>query len=306
MKLLLRKNFLVAFIFILIMATCLYAMQIYVYDHSFSPGSTYTYDVEQTDTIDQLKAKIEDLQSIPVNQQYLYFNGVFLEESYTLQDYNVQKNNTLDLYNYDTALPVSLTEFIAISNGNSVLIQWVTESETDNLGFILDKSIAETNDWQLVASWTTHSALAGQGSTSSRTEYSFTDVNVKENTGYRYRLASVSINGTIQIEKETEYAGRTAGLPIAFTLEPPYPNPFNSSVKIIYHLNADETVRIDVHDIMGRLVKVLLQDGRQQAGSYTLTWDGTDNSGVTAPSGEYIIRITTDNRQLTGKVLLLK
>ena len=75
--------------------------------------------------------------------------------------------------NKDYALPVKLSHFTAHPDKDLIVLEWTTESEFKNLGFILERRQSSITDWSEIASYIRNSELMGQGSVSYCTEYRF-------------------------------------------------------------------------------------------------------------------------------------
>ncbi len=93
--------------------------------------------------------------------------------------------------------------------------------------------------------------------------------------------------------------------PNNYYLSEAYPNPFNPSTSIKFNIAREEIVIIKVYDILGKEVKILL-DENMKSGKYQLTWDGTDNFGNRISSGTYFINMVAGDFYKSIKIVLLK
>jgi hypothetical protein len=93
--------------------------------------------------------------------------------------------------------------------------------------------------------------------------------------------------------------------PGQFIVEQNLPNPFNPRTVISFAITSDERVRIEVYDILGRLVCVLA-DTRFQAGTHQVVWDARDSAGRTVSSGVYVYRVSAGARVVTKKMVLMR
>jgi len=94
--------------------------------------------------------------------------------------------------------------------------------------------------------------------------------------------------------------------PTAYSLRQNYPNPFNPTTLINYSIPNAGNVVLSVYDVLGSKVTDLVNTF-QQAGSFNVTWDGTNQYGTKVTSGTYFYQLKTDNGFVeTKKMILLK
>ena len=120
-----------------------------------------------------------------------------------------------------------------------------------------------------------------------------------ERPARRFRV----ISGT---EAYAESARRGIPLvPLDFALDPAYPNPFTGSATLSYQLGERARVVLEVFDVLGRRVGVLV-DAEQDAGRYEVGWSGQSEGWASVASGVYICRLRTGAFMASQRLVLVR
>jgi flagellar hook assembly protein FlgD len=98
---------------------------------------------------------------------------------------------------------------------------------------------------------------------------------------------------------------KLVAIPDEFRLLPNFPNPFNPETRISYHLPQTTSVRLEVFNSRGELVRVL-ENSAKAAGIHTVFWNGQNASAQAVASGLYFYRLQAGAQQLVQKMLLMK
>jgi hypothetical protein len=191
-------------------------------------------------------------------------------------------------------LPVELSSFVSVINGNSVTLNWSTSTETNNAGFDIERSAVN-------GSWSKIGSVSGNGTSTTPHSYSYTDRAVASGK-YNYRLKQTDFNGNFEYHNLGSEV--IIGVPVKFDLAQNYPNPFNPSTKINYDLPADGKVAIRLFDMSGKEVALLVNEVKT-AGYHTVDFNASNLS-----SGVYFYSISVEangnNFTATKKMMLVK
>ena len=222
--------------------------------------------------------------------------------------------NTLSATNFvivnDCPLPVTLSSFTAVYANGSSLLEWTTQSETNNSGWNVYRS--GTNDANAIVQLN-GSMIEGAGTTTSPSDYTYEDNSeaVPGNT-YYYWIESVDNGGATSLFS-------TAGVVIPFDEDNDdapdvldtngiqnYPNPFNPSTILAYKADDLANAQITIYNTKGQVIRVLSDLPIQSENSGSVEWDGKNTLGESVSSGIYFYKLSANGEQYLKKMILAK
>jgi len=187
-------------------------------------------------------------------------------------------------------IPVELTAFTAVPEGNNVSLNWQTASETNNKGFDVER--------QADSQWEKIGFVEGNGTSTAPHSYSYTDRNLNEGR-YNYRLKQIDFDGSYKYSGTVEV--QTGGTPDQYFLSRNYPNPFNPSTTIEFTLPENAgNVRLTIYNVLGEKAAEIVNSSLA-AGKYSYKWNAKNFT-----SGIYFYELKTEKYISVKKMILLK
>jgi len=185
-------------------------------------------------------------------------------------------------------VPVELSLFNAIMKQGQVLLEWRTETETNNFGFEIQRS--ETG-----SEFTKIGFIPGRQTTSQPQRYVYSDCDISSGDFF-YRLKQIDTDGSFHF---SETRTVTIAAPKDVRMSGCYPNPFNPATTIPYEIGDAgiglQRVQLIIFNSLGEKVRVLVND-EMRAGFYSVKWDGKNDHGDRVASGTYLGFLSVNGR----------
>ncbi len=214
-------------------------------------------------------------------------------------NYAEKMKNPLEISVSQNAVPVELITFEAVTDKNNVLLKWSTATESNNLGFDVQRREKNSDTWKIL------DFVKGHGTTATSHFYMYYDNTLQAGT-YLYRLKQIDYNGQFELSKTIEVS---LNAPNYFSLQQNYPNPFNPITKINFQIPAEvgdhATISLDIYNLLGEKVKSFVHESKS-AGYYSIEWNGNDENANPAPSGIYVYRLQAGHFVASKRMVLMK
>ena len=208
-------------------------------------------------------------------------------------------SNNADSVSIHVFVPVELSSFTASIERDAVKLEWVTQSESETMGFYILRKDSHDGEYRRISD----SLIPAAGNSQVERKYVYLDkVDLSKGQTYYYKLVDVAFNGKITAHEPVMLSSAS---PSTYELEQNYPNPFNLSTTIRFQLRKSENVELTIFNMKGQLVRNLF-DGHLNAGVHEMKWDGCNNLGQVVPSGNYIYSLKVNNFERIQKMILIK
>lgn len=185
-------------------------------------------------------------------------------------------------------IPVELSSFSATPVDGGVELAWVTQSESDNLGYHIYRATDSGGEYIKI----TEDLIPGAGNSSTDQHYRYVDDTVVAGATYSYMLGDISFSGV-----EARHGPVTVSVPAVVSelyLRQAVPTPILTTGEIHFGIPAAGKTKLALYDIAGREQGVLI-NSTMEAGLHSITLNRADINGQHLGAGSYILKLVTES-----------
>ena len=266
-------------------------------DNGSDSGSAYIFHRSGTIWTEQAKITASDGAAYDRFSRSVSISGGYVVIGAHDDDDNGNHSGSAYIYYDDPSTPVELSTFTAVYTNGSSLLQWTTQSESNNQGWNIYRSQTVLEDAVQINGY----LIPGAGTTSEPTEYTYRDIyNLEENNTYYYWLESRSFSGYTDIHGPISLTIGNPGideLPEATVLYSAYPNPFKPETTIKFSIKETETAELTIYNVKGQ--RIISENF--EAGIHQYKWNADKYL-----SGIYFYKLKTKSYSKINKMVMLK
>ncbi|MFC2170947.1 T9SS type A sorting domain-containing protein, partial [Calditrichota bacterium] len=285
----------------------------YTYGYFRSENGGLDWNQVYVDLGDFVKPVALTLDDENPNDLYIGGNGLFFSDDAGLSWSNINED----------LVPISI-ELQPYSDGMFILSGqrqiYYSEDNGENITLI-SEDLPDTTYWDLTLGPTgnEHLFVATSDGVYSTQNYGETWEELEGPFDPNIRTIEFSADGTdiylgtfddgiwsaFDIFEPNKIDNKRSLMPPYITLEPCYPNPFNSSTLISFTIGQKSFISIEIYNIEGRKL-LTIEKGEYSPGYYNISWNGLNYSGDRISSGTYFVKLSSSEGSFTNKILLMK
>jgi len=184
---------------------------------------------------------------------------------------------------------IELLAFEGSAENMHNLISWQTATEFNNSHFILKKSNDGLNFEELAI------IESLNGTTSQTSSYSYNDYAIESNNAY-YKLVDVDLDGN-QKDHGSIFVKRSSDEMTTFNIESIYPNPTSEDLNILYNVNSNDAMHLQLYNLLGEVVLSKKLENQNNDNQHTINVSHLIK-------GVYYLNITLNEASFTEKVII--
>lgn len=203
-------------------------------------------------------------------------------------------NSDRTTYSYDSVIPVELAWFNGVVEGQDVVLQWQTLSESNSAGFSVQHRQNETEVW---TEMTFVASKAPGGTTDAAQSYRYVAAALDPGA-HDFRLEQIDLDGSATL---SERIAVEVPMQRAIQFSGPVPNPVSNVASLSFAVKEPAEARVTVYNILGQLVRTLYRGIPTAGRKHRVRFD---TKGL--PNGMYFVRLEVGGQTRTERVTVVR